>query len=102
MDNFVVPVNKPVLAYVTGLDVIHSFAIRSMRVCQDAVPGLRIPTWFTPTQEGEYKITCAQLCGNSHYHMSGILKVVSQAEFDKWLAAGSEKARKNTAPKSYE
>ena len=100
--NFVVPVNRPVLAYVTGLDVIHSFAIRSMRVCQDAVPGLRIPTWFTPTQEGEYKITCAQLCGNSHYHMSGILKVVSQAEFDKWLAAGSEKARKNTAPKSYE
>jgi len=102
MGNFVVPVNRPVLAYITGLDVIHSFAIRSMRVCQDAVPGLRIPTWFTPTQEGEYKITCAQLCGNSHYSMSGMLKVVSQAEFDKWLAAESEKARKSTAPKSYE
>ena len=102
MSNFVVPVNRPVLAYVTGLDVIHSFAIRSMRVCQDAIPGLRIPTWFTPTQEGEYKIACAQLCGNSHYSMYGTLKVVSQAEFDKWLAAESEKARKSTAPKSYE
>jgi len=102
MGNIVVPVNKPVVAHVTGLDVIHSFAIRSMRICQDAIPGLSIPTWFTPTKEGDYKITCAQLCGNGHYNMSATLKVVSQAEFDKWLAAESAKASKTTAPVSYE
>src|SRR6266536_1784739 len=91
--NFVVPVNKPVVAHITGLDVIHSFAIRSMRVCQDAIPGLSIPTWFTPTRVGEYKITCAQLCGVGHYTMWGTLRVVSQDEFDKWLAEQSAKAR---------
>src|SRR5438132_4598781 len=93
MGNIVVPVNKPVVAHVTGLDVIHSFAIRSMRIRQDAIPGLSIPTWFTPTKEGKYRITCAQLCGNGHYQMSGTLVVVSQSEFDKWLAEQSAKAR---------
>jgi cytochrome c oxidase subunit 2 len=87
MNNFVVPVNRDILLYITSMDVIHSFAIRSMRICQDATPGLRIPTWFKPVKEGEYRITCAQLCGNSHYSMRGILKVVSQAEYDKWLAS---------------
>src|SRR2546429_339193 len=97
-----VPVNKPVIAHITGLDVIHSFAIRSMRVCQDAIPGLSIPTWFTPTRIGDYKIACAQLCGNGHYTMQATLKVVSQEEFDKWLAEQSAKARTLGGPQSFE
>jgi cytochrome c oxidase subunit 2 len=98
-----VPVGKPVIAHLTSLDVIHSFAIKSMRVCQDAIPGMTIPTWFTPVKEGEYKITCAQLCGNSHYGMYATLKVVSQAEYDQWLAAQSAKARAAfAAPVDYE
>ena len=100
--NIFVPVNKPVIAHLTGLEVIHSFAIRSMRVCQDAIPGLSIPTWFTPIKEGKYRITCAQLCGIGHYQMSGTLVVVSQAEFDKWLAEQSAKARTLGGPQSFE
>jgi len=88
----VVPVDRPVIAHVTSLDVIHSFAIGAMRVCQDAIPGLSIPTWFTPTKPGDYKITCAQLCGNSHYGMFGTLRVLPQQEYDQWLAEESAKA----------
>jgi len=33
-----VPVNKPVIAYVTSKDVIHSFKIIAMRITQDAIP----------------------------------------------------------------
>jgi cytochrome c oxidase subunit 2 len=87
--NLVVPVNKPVLVNITSMDVIHCFAIRPMRVTQDAIPGMRIPAWFLPVKEGTYRINCAQLCGNSHYGMTGTLKVVSQAEYDKWLAKNS-------------
>src|SRR6266566_3509384 len=100
-NNFVVPVNKPVVVHISSLDVIHSFAIRSMRICQDATPGLSVPAWFTPVKEGKYKVSCAQLCGNSHFTMQGTLEVVSQAEYDKWLAEQSAKARSaGTAPKS--
>ncbi len=101
--NIVVPVGKDVVAHVTSLDVIHSFAITSMRVCQDAIPGMTIPTWFKPIRIGEYKITCAQLCGNSHYGMFGTLKVVSQEDYDRWLAEQSGKARSAAAgPVDYE
>jgi cytochrome c oxidase subunit 2 len=101
--SFVVPVNKPVVLHISSLDVIHSLAIRSMRICQDATPGLSVPAWFTPVKEGKYKVSCAQLCGNSHYGMQGTLDVVSQADFDKWLADQSAKAKSaGAAPVSYE
>src|SRR5882724_9936530 len=45
-----VPVNKPVLIYLSSKDVIHSLKLVSMRVTQDAIPGLRIPCTFTPTK----------------------------------------------------
>jgi cytochrome c oxidase subunit 2 len=82
-----VVVDKPVIAYISSKDVIHSFKIIAMRVTQDAIPGMRVPIWFKPTQVGTYQINCAQLCGNSHSAMtSGSLVVQTQAEFDKWLA----------------
>jgi cytochrome c oxidase subunit II len=85
-----VPVNKPVIIYLSSKDVIHSLKIISMRVCQDAIPGLRIPLWFKPVKEGRYQINCAQLCGNGHASMSGgYLTVESQADFDKWLKSKS-------------
>jgi cytochrome c oxidase subunit 2 len=101
--SFVVPVNKPVVLHISSLDVIHSLAIRSMRICQDATPGLSVPAWFTPVKEGIYTVSCAQLCGVSHYGMRATLEVVSQADYDKWLAEQSAKARSaGAAPVSYE
>lgn len=83
-----VPVNKPVIVYVSSKDVIHSFRIMAMRVTQDAIPGMRVPIWFTPVKEGTYQILCAQLCGDGHASMSnGRLVVESQEAFDKWLAS---------------
>ena len=94
-----VPIGKPVIVYVSSKDVIHSFKIIAMRVCQDAIPGLRIPVWFTPTQIGRYQINCAQLCGPGHSSMTqGYLTVVTQADYDKWLRA-HEKA---PSPASFE
>jgi cytochrome c oxidase subunit 2 len=81
-----VPVGKPVIIYVSSKDVIHSLKIIAMRVCQDAIPGLRIPVWFTPTQIGRYQINCAQLCGPSHSAMTGgYVTVDSQEDYQKWL-----------------
>jgi cytochrome c oxidase subunit 2 len=88
--DLVVPVNKPVLVYISSLDVIHSFAVRPLRVTQDAVPGMVIPAHFTPTKTNTYQINCAQLCGVGHYTMRGTIKVVSQADYDKWVADKSK------------
>ena len=81
------PVNRQVDLRLRAVDVIHSFFVPNMRFKQDAVPGLEIHMHFTPTEVGDYEIACAELCGLGHYKMHGMLKVVSQEDFDKWLAA---------------
>jgi len=79
---------KPVIVYISSKDVVHSFKVIALRVTQDAIPGMRIPIWFRPTQEGRFQINCAQLCGNGHSAMSGGLLVVeSQEAYDKWLGS---------------
>ncbi len=80
------PIGKPTIVHLSSKDVIHSFFLPEMRVKQDAIPGMSIPTWFTPTKTGNWDIACAQLCGLGHYRMKGYLNIMSQAEFDDWFA----------------
>lgn len=88
LNEFHVPVNKPVVTYISSKDVIHSFKVIAFRVTQDAIPGMRIPTWFKPVQTGRYQINCAQLCGNGHSAMSGgFLVVDTQEDYDAWVAS---------------
>jgi cytochrome c oxidase subunit II len=96
-----VPIGKPVIVYVSSKDVIHSFKVFAMRVEQDAIPGLRIPCWFTPDKIGVYQVNCAQLCGPGHSAMSGgFLTVESQADYDTWLK--SKTAAPAVSPSSFE
>ena len=37
-------------------------------------------------EEFNYELACAELCGKSHYSMRRIVRIVSQAEYDAWLA----------------
>ena len=94
-----VPVNKPVLIYLSSKDVIHSLKLVAMRITQDASPGLRIPCTFTPNKIGRYQIECAQLCGGGHAAMAGgFLVVQSKDDYEAWLKSKSGTA----APASFE
>lgn len=79
-------VNEPVRVSLRSTGVIHAFFIPEFRVKQDAVPGVTIQTWFTPTREGRYEIACAELCGIGHYAMKGTVIVQSRDAFNAWLA----------------
>lgn len=89
----VVPVNRNVHLTLRAQDVIHSFFVPELRFKQDAVPGMAIPVVFTPNREGNFEIACASLCGLGHYRMRAAMKVVSEAEFDEWLAKHARQAR---------
>jgi cytochrome c oxidase subunit 2 len=84
------PVGRPVIVDVLSKDVIHSFFLPVMRVKQDAMPGMRIPVWFTPTIEGVYEVACAQLCGNNHYSMRALMYIQEPTDFEKWLVEKSK------------
>jgi cytochrome c oxidase subunit 2 len=78
--------DRPVRAVIRSTDVIHSFHVPQLRVKQDAVPGLGVEIWFTPTVAGEYEIACAELCGLNHFAMRGFLTVhEDQAGLDTFL-----------------
>ncbi|MFN3523871.1 MAG: cytochrome c oxidase subunit II [Phenylobacterium sp.] len=83
----VVPVNKTVRVLVTGADVIHAFGIPSFGVLIDAIPGRVNETWFKADRVGTFYGQCRELCGVDHAFMPIEVKVVSQAEFDAWVAS---------------
>jgi cytochrome c oxidase subunit II len=68
-------------------DVIHSFYVPEFRVKADAVPGIINRTYAEPTRMGTYPLICTELCGLGHSEMRSIVHVVSQEEYDRWLAA---------------
>ncbi len=90
--------HKSVTIDLTSTDVIHCFKVLPLRVCQDVIPGMRIPIHFRPTKVGRYQITCAQLCGDGHARMKGAVKVVDEAAWNEWYKAEVEK-KKPTAEK---
>lgn len=80
------PVGKPVIVEISSKDVIHSFNIPVLRVKQDAIPGQRIPIWFTATQPGHFELACAQLCGLGHYRMRADVLIDTPEDYAKWEA----------------
>ena len=80
------PVNRPVVFYVTSKDVLHGFAIRALGVRVDANPGQVTSTSIvTPTQIGSYAVQCVELCGLYHSYMWEAVKVVSADDFNSWI-----------------
>ncbi|MBL8770408.1 MAG: cytochrome c oxidase subunit II [Phenylobacterium sp.] len=86
-DPIVVPVNKVVRVQVTGADVIHAFAVPAFGIITDAIPGRLNETWFKAEKVGTYYGNCRELCGVDHAFMPIAVKVVTQPEFDAWVAS---------------
>lgn len=84
-DLMYVPIGKTIVTDMTSTDVIHSFYVPSFRVKRDTVPGMKTKVVFTPTMEGDFNIFCAEFCGTSHSKMRGIVRVVSEERYQKWL-----------------
>lgn len=87
----VVPVDTVIRVLSTSGDVIHSFALPSMGVKVDAVPGRLNEYWFEANREGIFYGQCSELCGTNHANMPIALRVVSKDEFANWYkTAGSD------------
>jgi cytochrome c oxidase subunit 2 len=84
LNQFNLPLNKPVIAQISSKDVIHSFGVPVLRVKQDAIPGVAVPIWFTATRTGQFDIICSQLCGVGHGLMKGTITVQDPSDFEKW------------------
>jgi cytochrome c oxidase subunit 2 len=83
----VLPLNKTVEIKIESRDVAHSFWIVDFLYKKDSIPGKTNYMYFTPTELGTYQGKCAELCGEYHSLMLFKVKVVSDADYQAYIAA---------------
>lgn len=88
----VLPVDRTIVLKMTAEDVLHSFWVPEFRVKQDLVPGRETTLRITPTEAGEFKLRCAEICGLNHTQMEATVRVLDTTGFQAWVD------EKNAAP----
>jgi cytochrome c oxidase subunit 2 len=82
----VLPVDQTVQFNLYSPDVIHNFGVPSFLMKMDVIPGRINQFQVTPTVEGTFSGKCYELCGTYHSRMLFTLEVVSQEEYDAYVA----------------
>ena len=78
VDNpLVIPANTNIQILITAGDVLHSWAVPSMGLKTDAVPGRLNETWVNVKEPGTYRGQCSEICGANHAFMPIVVKAVS-------------------------
>lgn len=91
-DQMVLPVDRVTRFEISSSDVLHSFWVPAFAMKIDAVPGLTTVVTLRPETIGSYendvlfRLQCAELCGLSHSKMMIPVSVVSQDDFERWVA----------------
>ncbi|CAM3536339.1 cytochrome c oxidase subunit II [Nocardioides dubius] len=92
--NLVLPVGKTIEFKLSSPDVIHSFWIPGFLMKMDVIPGQegeeRNSFQVTTTKEGVFAGKCAELCGTYHSRMLFNVEVVSDADYQAYLAKREE------------
>jgi cytochrome c oxidase subunit 2 len=66
--------------------VIHGFAVPELGLKQDAIPDQNNTIRTVPLETGTYQGYCTEYCGVSHSQMYFTVEVVSQDEYQSYLA----------------
>lgn len=71
------PTGTPIRALITSSDVIHSWAIPSLGIKTDGIPGRLNQVFFIINKDGIYYGQCSELCGQYHFAMPIVIKSLS-------------------------
>lgn len=86
VDNrILLPINTPIRILVTSNDVMHAWAIPSLGVKIDAIPGRINHSLIYILREGVYYGQCSELCGQGHAYMPIVIEAVQIYEYISWL-----------------
>nr|YP_009058685.1 cytochrome c oxidase subunit II [Sitta carolinensis]AIM46902.1 cytochrome c oxidase subunit II [Sitta carolinensis] len=80
----VVPTSSTVRVIVTADDVLHSWAVPSLGVKTDAIPGRLNQTSFLTPRPGVYYGQCSEICGANHSFMPIVVEATPLANFENW------------------
>nr|WNH22014.1 cytochrome c oxidase subunit II [Pseudupeneus maculatus] len=80
----VVPLESPIRVLVSAEDVLHSWAVPSLGVKMDAVPGRLNQTAFITARPGVFYGQCSEICGANHSFMPIVVESVPLDYFEDW------------------
>jgi cytochrome c oxidase subunit 2 len=82
VDNYLIlPINTSIRLLLSSNDVIHSFAIPSLGLKMDALPGRLNSLGFVINRESTFYGGCSELCGALHHAMPIGIKAVSLGSY---------------------
>jgi cytochrome c oxidase subunit II len=87
----VVPVGQRIRVKLVSADVVHSFYVPQTLFKRQAIPGTDNRFDLTFDKVGLYHGQCTQFCGLQHTDMTFRVRVVTQGEYQSWLAAASRR-----------
>ena len=82
----VIPVNSHVRLIITSADVLHSWAVPSLGIKCDAVPGRLNQVSMFVKRQGVFYGQCSELCGANHGFMPIVVEAVSLEDYIAWVA----------------
>nr|YP_008593408.1 cytochrome c oxidase subunit II [Platycephalus indicus]UEX92643.1 cytochrome c oxidase subunit II [Platycephalus sp. 2 LL-2021]WRI15802.1 cytochrome c oxidase subunit II [Platycephalus sp.]BAN83350.1 cytochrome c oxidase subunit 2 [Platycephalus indicus] len=88
----VVPVEAPIRVLVSADDVLHSWAVPSMGIKMDAVPGRLNQLTFIASRPGVFFGQCSEICGANHSFMPIVIEAVPLEHFENWSSRMLEDA----------
>lgn len=93
----VIPTESPARILITADDVLHSWAVPSLGVKIDAVPGRLNQTTFIISRPGIFYGQCSEICGANHSFMPIVVEAIPLKHFEAWSTLIVE----NTSLRSY-
>nr|YP_009184312.1 cytochrome c oxidase subunit II [Chaetophractus vellerosus]ALO62322.1 cytochrome c oxidase subunit II [Chaetophractus vellerosus]ALO62335.1 cytochrome c oxidase subunit II [Chaetophractus vellerosus] len=88
VDNRVVlPMEMPIRMLISSEDVLHSWAVPSLGLKTDAIPGRLNQATLMATRPGLYYGQCSEICGSNHSFMPIVLEMVPLKHFENWSAS---------------
>ena len=85
----IVPVDTHIRLIITGADVIHSWAVPSLGIKIDAVPGRLNQTSILAERTGVFYGQCSEICGVWHGFMPIAVEAVSVQDYLAWINSNS-------------
>ena len=89
----VVPVGQTIRIKLISADVVHSFYVPQTLFKRQAIPGTDNFFDLTFEKTGLFHGQCTQFCGLQHPDMVFRVRVVSQGEYQSWLAAATRRGQ---------
>jgi len=84
-----IPADTHARLVVLSTDVIHDFAVPSLGLKIDAMPGRLNQTSLLTEREGTFYGQCSELCGVNHGFMPIVVESLSLEEYLTWLSSMS-------------